>query len=92
MELQQTFGMVVRALREERDLTQQQLAENANLERNYISLIELGKSCPSICVLFKLCKGLGVSTPFLMARVEEFIQSLDNIQNTEKGVPPTGCQ
>ena len=80
MESQEAFGIVLRLVRRQQRMTQQRLAENADLERNYISLIELGKSSPTICVVFKLCKGLGVSPSFLMARVEEFIQSQDEKQ------------
>jgi len=77
MESQEAFGIVLRALRKQQRMTQQRLAENADLERNYISLIELGQSYPTICVVFKLCNGLGVLPSVLFARVEEFIQSHD---------------
>lgn len=43
----QLFGRRLRELRKERDLTQEALAEAADLSGNYISDLELGLKVPS---------------------------------------------
>lgn len=74
MEPEEAFGAVLRSLRKQRELSQETLALNAEVERNYISLIELGKNSPSIRILFKLCKALDVSPSAFLANVEAQMQ------------------
>ncbi len=71
MRLESSFGEVLRATRKQRGLSQEALALDAGVERNYISLIELGRNSPSIRILFKLCAVLDVTPSQLLARVEE---------------------
>ena len=52
------FGRVPRRLRIEKGLTQEQLALEADLQRNYVSLMERGRNQPSLTTLFKLAKAL----------------------------------
>jgi transcriptional regulator with XRE-family HTH domain len=75
MELEEALGTVLRSLRKQRGLSQEALALDAGVERNYISLIELGKNSPSARILFKLCKVLDVNPSLLCVRVEEQMQS-----------------
>jgi transcriptional regulator with XRE-family HTH domain len=55
------FGSNVRTTREKRDLTQEGLAEKADLDQTYISGIERGVRNPSLLSIAKLAKAL--STP-----------------------------
>lgn len=71
MRLESLFGEVLRAARKQRGLSQEALALEAGVERNYISLIELGRNSPSMRILFKLCAVLDVAPSQLLARVEE---------------------
>lgn len=71
MRLEECLGEVLRAARKERGLSQEKLAGAAEIERNYVSLIELGRSSPSIGMLFKLCKALDLSLSDLLAQVEQ---------------------
>ena len=48
----------IRIKRVLKKMTQQQLAEKANVNRAYISLIESGKHEPSISVLSRIAKAL----------------------------------
>ena len=75
MELDRAVGESLRELRKERGLSQEALALEAGVERNYISLIELGRNSPSIRMLFKLCKALSVSPQQMLARVESLVQA-----------------
>jgi transcriptional regulator with XRE-family HTH domain len=74
MEPEEALGAVMRTLRKQRGLSQETLALDAGVERNYISLIELGKNSPSIRILFKLSKALDISPSVLLAGVEAHMQ------------------
>lgn len=54
------FGASIRALREERGLTQAQLAEGASLSSTYLGIIERGENVPTLSVILQLAKGLQV--------------------------------
>jgi transcriptional regulator with XRE-family HTH domain len=56
-----TFGEAVRAAREQRRMSQDQLAITTNLHRTYISLVERDLREPRLDTLVKLSRGLGVS-------------------------------
>ena len=51
----------LRRLREERDLSQDELGNRAGITRNYVGMIERRESSPSIDVIEKLAKALRVS-------------------------------
>ena len=70
MEPEEAFGIVLRELRRKCDLSQESLAHEAGLERNYISLLELGRNSASIKTIFKLAPALGVTATELMRKVE----------------------
>jgi transcriptional regulator with XRE-family HTH domain len=55
------FGSHVRRLRRERGLTQENLAERANLSSDAIRRIERGRMSPTLKTLRQLCHGLGIS-------------------------------
>ncbi len=60
------FGRRLRELRKERGLTQEALAESADLSGNYISDLELGLKVPSLTILVRLSQALGVATADLL--------------------------
>jgi len=64
------FGRVLRQLRLEAGLSQEQLGFDADLRRTYISTLELGQQQPSLTTILKLAKGLGKSASEVMALVE----------------------
>ncbi len=52
------FGEKVRQMRENRGITQQELALRTGMSRNQVSRIERGEINTSISVVFELAKGL----------------------------------
>lgn len=70
MEPEVAFGQVLQELRKGRELSQVVLALESGLERNYVSLLELGRNSASVRTIFKLAPVLNVSVAEFMARVE----------------------
>ena len=65
------LGLNVRKRREEKELTQEALAELASLDPTYISGIERGMRNPSVLSLLRIAKALGVTTSKLMEKVDD---------------------
>ena len=65
------IGERIAELREERALTQVELAERARISPSTLSLIESGKvEHPHVSTIRKLAKALGVEPEILVAEVE----------------------
>lgn len=65
------FGRVVRQTREQQHLSQERLAELADLNRSYLGEIERGVVVPSLSTMEKLAGALGVQISSLLAQCEE---------------------
>jgi transcriptional regulator with XRE-family HTH domain len=61
------LGRRIRALRDRKGWTQEQLAEVADIQRTYLAEVELGKRNPSLKHLHKLAKAfhIGIAALFL---------------------------
>lgn len=75
MEPEEAYGRVLRAARKRRGLSQEKLALDAGVERNYISLIELGRNSPRLRVQFKLSAVLAQSPSALIVQAEELLHA-----------------
>jgi transcriptional regulator with XRE-family HTH domain len=62
----QLFGRRLRELRQTRDLTQEALAEAADLSGNYVSDLELGLKVPSLTIIVRLSEALDVAAADLL--------------------------
>ena len=67
------FGKVLRRLREEAGLTQEQLGFEADLRRTYVSILELGQQQPSLTTILKIAQALNCSPGSLLDMVSEEI-------------------
>jgi transcriptional regulator with XRE-family HTH domain len=65
------FAQVLRRLRKDKGLSQEELAHQSDLDRTYISLLERGLRQPSLSSILRLSKSLGVSSADILAEVEE---------------------
>jgi transcriptional regulator with XRE-family HTH domain len=68
------FGKVLRAVRKEAKMSQEQLALSAGVERNFVSLIERGINQPTIRIVFKLADALKTSPARLLELTERQIE------------------
>lgn len=64
------FGRSVRRHREAKGISQEKLAERADLDRTYISDIERGNRNPGIKNVARLAKALGITTAELCKGVD----------------------
>lgn len=77
------FGIVLRRLRTQAGLTQEQLGLAADLQRKYVSALELGAKAPSLETVLKIATGLEIEADKLMALVCKEI--LEQAQSRERG-------
>ena len=64
------LGDEIRKARIAAGLTQEQLAFEADVSRNYVSILERGEKSPTVQVLLRICKATGVKASAIIARVE----------------------
>ena len=67
---QEAFGRVLRKLRLEAGMSQEQLGLESGVQRNFISLIETGQNQPTITTVFRLAEALKIKPSALIAEVE----------------------
>ena len=68
MRLRAIVARNLRRLRAERDITQEELAERAGLNRNYVGMIEREENAPTVDTLEKLAEVLQVEAMSLLQR------------------------
>jgi transcriptional regulator with XRE-family HTH domain len=61
-QVKKTFGSKIRSERTSKNLSQEELADKAGLDRTYISGIERGLRNPSLKNIHKIANALGVKT------------------------------
>ncbi|MGK0490945.1 MULTISPECIES: helix-turn-helix domain-containing protein [Sphingomonas] len=66
MDIRKRLGSNLRRLRESRGLSQEAFAHEANIHRTYVSDIERGARNPTILIVEKLAKSLGVTAGELL--------------------------
>jgi transcriptional regulator with XRE-family HTH domain len=70
MDIRRQVGLNVQRLRHDRGWSQEELAFESELHRTYISGIERGARNPTVLIVDRLAKALGVSPARLLDAVE----------------------
>lgn len=65
------FGRILREQRNSTELSQEQLALNADVDRTFVSQMERGIRQPTLTTLFKLARALEVQPSTLVSRTEK---------------------
>ncbi|MNO51202.1 Transcriptional regulator ClgR [compost metagenome] len=77
--IKQIIGKTVKAIRIKQGLSQEDLAHECNVDRSYISMIEVGRNEPSVTKIFDLCKGLKIKPSDFFKVVEvEYEKAREN--------------
>jgi transcriptional regulator with XRE-family HTH domain len=64
------FGLVIKQMRKARGLSQEALADEAHLDRTFISQLETGSKQPSLTTIFRLAAALQLEASELLRQVE----------------------
>jgi transcriptional regulator with XRE-family HTH domain len=68
------FGQVLREQRLSRELSQEELALAADVDRTFVSQMERGIRQPTITTLIKLAGALGIQPSTLIVRMEKLLR------------------
>ena len=60
-------------MREQKGISQEKLAEHADLDRTYVSLLERGLRTPTLKTVFSMAEVLSVKPSAIMRELEETI-------------------
>lgn len=78
------FGLKVKALRQEKGLSYQQLAEKTGMSLSYVHDIETGKKFPKADKILALAKSLGVDYDYLVSlRASKKLQPIIDLINSD---------
>ena len=72
MNIETHLGMRIKYLRSQKKMSIEELALECSISANYLCELENGKRNPSLNVLDKIAKGLGISMSSLLEGIESF--------------------
>jgi transcriptional regulator with XRE-family HTH domain len=78
MNLADHFGLAIRRHRELLRLSQEELANRANIDRTYISGVERGARNPTLHVMQKIATALGSDLDVLFATAREIARAKES--------------
>jgi transcriptional regulator with XRE-family HTH domain len=64
------FAKILKSLRSEKGLSQEELGFRANLHRTFISQLERGLKSPTLDTLYDICGVLGITGSALLEKME----------------------
>lgn len=73
-DLKEAFGSVIKSLREEKGLSQQELADFSEVDRTYISDLERGLYSPTLNTIYKLSEILKLKPHELIEKVDALMK------------------
>ena len=68
--IEKSLGQILRQLRQERGLSQEELALESGYHRTYISQLERGQKNPSLRTIFQLAEALEIEPSEIIERVQ----------------------
>ncbi|QOY96669.1 helix-turn-helix transcriptional regulator [Massilia sp. UMI-21] len=68
------FGKVLRVVRKEVGMTQEELGHAAEIDRTFVSLMERGERQPTVRVLFRLAAALKLEPVRLIQLTQELVE------------------
>jgi transcriptional regulator with XRE-family HTH domain len=86
MNIENAFATVLRDLRTQKKISQENLAFLSGLDRTYISLLERGKRQPTLTSLFSISKALDLTLVELVTALEEKTNENQTDQNSDKHI------
>jgi transcriptional regulator with XRE-family HTH domain len=72
-DLKETFGQVIKQLRENSGMSQQELADYSEVDRTYISDLERGLYNPSLSTIYKLSEVLKIKPALILDKVDALL-------------------
>ncbi len=75
MEVPQAFGKVLKRIRTEKGLSQEELGNFLGMHRTHISLMERGKRTPLLTTVYDISTRLEIPLPDLMVRMLEELKN-----------------
>lgn len=69
------FAMAVKARRNQLQISQEELAHRANINRSYIAKLELAQNQPTLSVLDRIAQGLEIGLDELIRQTMGFYRS-----------------
>lgn len=72
--IETAFGVILKDLRKQKNISQEKLAEFCNLDRTYISLLERGQRQPTLTTIFKIAEALEIKPSQLILKVQEHFE------------------
>jgi transcriptional regulator with XRE-family HTH domain len=81
---EKAFGKVLREIRNEHSLSQEELGFESGYHRTYISLLERGRKSPSLNTVFQLAAALGVRPSEILRRTEDGVSRVSRRDSGER--------
>ena len=76
MTVEKAFGKVLKKYRKERKFSQEYLAFECDLHRNYIGMLERGEKSPTLATVFLIAKTLNVEVEDLIKEVAQVYRDI----------------
>lgn len=73
-DVKEAFGKILREIREQNGLSQQELADYSEIDRTYLSDLERGLHYPTLNVIYKLAEVLKIKPHELIQRIDKALK------------------
>ncbi len=87
----QAIGDIIRSIRNEKGLSQEQLARMIGVNKSTVALYESGARQPSLAKLKELSRALGVTTDFLLGMSDQKCNYIDVTGLSPKQIISLNC-